>query len=204
MLDSVIDLSHHNGNNIDFEKVRQSGVLAVIHKATQGLAMRDPAYFLNKHRALSAGLLWGAYHFGTNERGAAQADFFVNTVKPDKNTFLVLDYEPNYSEQATMRLNDAREFVETVSSLTGRYPGFYSGHLIKNQLAGKPQDTILSNCPLWVAQYGPKVTNLPTATWTNWTLWQYTETGLIEGVGHSDRNKFNGDEAGLRKLWIQN
>ena len=89
--------------------------------------------------------------------GSDQADFFLNNAKPDKRTLIVLDYEPNVTGP-TMSLNQAREFVEHVNEVVGRYPGLYSGHLIKEQLAGvTPPDPVLSNCFLWIAQYnGPK------------------------------------------------
>lgn len=200
-LNAVIDISHHNGLKLDFVKAKQSGVVAVFHKATEGLRYRDPMYATNKIKALDAGLLWGAYHFGTNERGMEQADFFLTAVQPDKKTLLVLDYEPNASIQSTMQLADAREFVETVTSPSSqRAPGLYSGHLIKNQLLGKPRDEVLADCFLWVAQYGPKVTNVP-ATWSTWSFWQYTDHGLVDGIGYCDRDTFNGDLFQLRKLW---
>lgn len=205
-LNAVIDLSHWNGGPLDFAKARAAGIRAVIHKATQGVTVRDPMYIHNKHRALDAGLLWGAYHFGTNEPGRHQAEYFLEYVRPDNHTVLVLDYEPNYSAQSTMGLGDATEFVETVAGNVDRFPGLYSGHLIKNQLLGKAKHPILSQCWLWIAQYGPRPNSIP-ATWTTWTLWQYTDGAagpaphLVEGIGYCDRNVFNGDLAGLRRLW---
>lgn len=201
-LNCVIDISHHNGVGLDFVKAKANGIEGVIHKSTQGITFRDKMYVQNRQKALDAGLMFGAYHFGTNERGSEQADHFLSTVNPDPQTLLVLDYEPNYSSQSTMRLDDAREFVETIAAMNGdRYPGLYSGHLIKDQLRNKPKDEILSQCFLWIAQYGPKVTNIPTNTWPTWTLWQYTEDGHVPGIGYCDRNRFNGGLAQLQKLW---
>jgi len=202
----VIDLSHHN-ENVDFGKIKADGIVGVIHKATQGTAFADKKYTERRGKALAAGLLWGAYHFGVGADGSDQADFFLNTVKPDKQTLLVLDYEPHVTGP-TMSLDQAREFVEHTESLTGRYPGLYSGHLIKDQLASAPTpDPILSNCFLWIAQYnGPKPLNIP-PTFRTWTLWQYTdgvagdEPRRVDGVGQCDRNKFNGSLAQLKKLW---
>ena len=202
----VIDLSHHN-ETVDFGRIQADGIVGVIHKATQGTTFADKKYHERRDAALDAGLLWGAYHFGVGADGSDQADFFLGTVQPDKSTLLVLDYEANLTGP-TMTLDQAREFAEHTEAVAGRYPGLYSGHLIKEQLAGLPApDRVLSNCFLWIAQYnGPKPLNIP-ATFGTWTLWQYTdgvagdEPHRVDGVGQCDRNKFNGSITQLRKLW---
>jgi lysozyme len=63
-LDAVIDLSH-NVKVDDFAAVRRSNILAVVHKATEGGDWIDPSYAGRRRQAEAAGLLWGAYHFGT-------------------------------------------------------------------------------------------------------------------------------------------
>jgi lysozyme len=70
-LDAVIDISH-NVTVTDFAAVRRSGILAVIHKVSEGGDWFDPSYATRRHQAESAGLLWGAYHFGTGQMSGAQ------------------------------------------------------------------------------------------------------------------------------------
>jgi lysozyme len=202
----IVDLSHHN-EAVDFVKMKADGIVGVIHKATQGLRYVDKSYASRRRKAVDCGLLWGAYHFGVGADGSDQAQFFLKVTKPDEHTLLVLDYEPNLTGP-TMALDQAREFVEHVAEATGRWPGLYSGHLIKEQLGGvTPPDRQLSNCFLWLAQYnGPKPLNIP-STFKTWTFWQYTDgvhgpaPHRVDGVGLCDRNKFNGSLARLRKLW---
>lgn len=199
----VVDISHHNGN-IDLAKAKAAGVVGVIHKATQGTTMVDNMYQPNRQKAAAAGLLWGAYHFGTQADGAAQADFFLSKANADDQTLLVLDYEPNGN--STMTLDQARAFVSRINEVTGRSPGLYSGSLIKQQLGGKPADPVLSQCFLWIAQYGPAPTNIP-ATWPAWTMWQYTDGNVgpqphsVDGIGNCDRDQFNGTIEQLQQLW---
>lgn len=201
-LNVIVDISHHNGNP-DFAQAAAAGIVGVIHKATQGLNYKDPMYTTNRQKALDAGLLWGAYHFGTGGNGAGQADFFLGTVNPTPDTLLVLDFEPN-TQGATMSLDDARAFVTQINTTVGRFPGLYSGSLIKQQL-GNNTDPLLSQCFFWLAQYGPNAV-LPT-NWPTWTLWQYTDGNLgpqphtVPGIGACDRDKFNGDLDDLKKLW---
>jgi lysozyme len=203
-LNVVIDLSHHN-QNLDFQRIEsQGGILGVIHKATQGLRFVDPAYRDNKAKALSAGLIWGAYHFGTGSDGVQQAEFFLDTVSPDGQTLLVLDFEAN-PQGPSITLEEARAFVTHIQAVTGVWPGIYSGHYIK-ELLGADQDPVLGNCWFWLAQYGP--TPVVPPTWNTWTMWQYTDGAQgpaphdVPGAGRCDRDRFSGSEADLRSLWL--
>jgi lysozyme len=199
----VVDISHHNGN-VDLGRAQAAGIVGVIHKATQGTSMFDNMYQQNRQKAQAAGLLWGAYHFATAGDGAAQADFFLSKAAADEQTLIVLDYEPN--QNSTMTLDQAKAFVTRVHEVTGRFPGFYSGSLIKEKLGGKPPDPVLSQCFLWLAQYGPAPKNIP-ATWPDWTMWQYTDGNIgppphsVDGIGNCDRDQFNGTIEALRELW---
>ncbi|MFB9127919.1 muramidase [Paraburkholderia dipogonis] len=198
----VVDISHHNAN-VDFSALKAAGIVGVIHKATQGVTGVDPTYASHRASAQQQGLLWGAYHFGTDSDGVQQAVSFLDAVGDVSNTLIALDFESNPTGPS-MSLEEARAFVTHVASATGRYPGFYSGHDIK-QLLGTGTDTVLSNCWFWLAQYGPTAVVPP--NWTRWTLWQYTDGALgpppteIPGVGRFDRDIFNGDEDELRSFW---
>jgi lysozyme len=196
-LDAVIDLSHYNSVT-SFDEVKQGGVLGVIHKATEGTGWSDPTYTARKSQALAAGLWWGAYHFGVNEDGTAQAQYFLSIVKPGPQDLLALDFEENPSSQMTIA--QAEQFVTEIYNQTGRYPGFYSDALAGNMLGGK-QDSILANCWFWRAEYGGSLPSVP-PTWQTWTMWQYTQSGSVSGItGSCDRDTFNGDSAGLSRLW---
>jgi lysozyme len=198
----VIDVSHHNGN-INFSKVAAAGIVGVIQKATQGQAGTDPTYAKNKKAAIAAGLLWGAYHFGTDSDGLKQAENLLATVGDPKGILLVLDFEPN-PVGPSMSLEEARAFVTHLKEVTGRFPGFYSGHYIK-QLLGTHSDPILAQCWFWLAQYGP--TPVVPPNWRSWTLWQYTDGAAgpdphnLPGLGRFDRDTFNGTGDELKMFW---
>lgn len=201
-LNAIVDLSHHNGN-VDLQKARGDGILGVIHKATQGATYVDPMYSINKQKAQAAGLLWGAYHFGTGDDAQKQAEHFLATVSPGPTDLLVLDFETN-TQGASMTLDQARQFVQIVHNTTGRWPGLYSGIYIKT-LLGSNHDPVLANCWFWLSEYGPAA-KVP-ANWPTWTLWQYTDGSVgpqphtVAGIGSCDRDTFNGTEAQLRALW---
>src|SRR5262245_66435131 len=72
-LDAVIDISHGVAVS-DFGAIRRSGILGLIHKATEGGDWIDQSYSIRPPQAEQAGLLWGAYHFGTRQHsGSGQA-----------------------------------------------------------------------------------------------------------------------------------
>lgn len=202
MLNAVIDLSHFNANP-DFAAAAQDGILGVIHKATQGLSYVDPTYAQREPLARAAGLLWGAYHFGTGDPAVEQAQHFLANIDDPANTLLVLDFEEN-SGGTSMDLDQAWQFVDYVSQQTGRFPGFYSGSYAK-QLLGNSPTSNLTQCWLWLAQYGPTPQIPP--CWPYWTMWQYTDGSNgnppygVDGIGTCDRDQFNGSATQLRKLW---
>jgi lysozyme len=203
-LNVVVDLSHHNVDP-DLARARDTdGIVGVIHKATQGLTYADPTFERRRAATQAADLLWGAYHFGTGSDGVHQAEYFLRTVQPTDATLLALDFEAN-PQGPSMTLEEARAFVTHVHDATGRWPGLYSGHYLK-QLLGTTSDPVLANCWLWLSQYGP--TPVVPANWPTWTMWQYTDGGAgpephaIAGIGRCDRDKFNGSAASLRRLWL--
>jgi lysozyme len=222
-LDAVIDISR--GVTVsDFRRVRQSNILAVIHKASEGGDYADTACAARRPQAEAAGLLWGAYHFGTGQfSGAQQAQFFLASARPGPRTLLALDLEANdYNPSNSMTLAQAEDFVKTVAAATGRLPVVYVHPTWAN---GDPLPvsglsfgaeitpaSILARCGLWVADYhdSPEIPRAWAAT--GWRLWQYAadentghpaynQTAIVQGVSHCDRNLFNGDAATLREFW---
>jgi lysozyme len=198
----IVDISHHNGS-VDLQKAKANGLVGVIQKASQGESFVDPTFEANRAAAIKAGLLFGAYHFGTGASGVSQAEHFLKTVKPDNKTVVVLDFEDNPAG-TSMPLEEARAFVTHVHDKLGRHPGFYSGHTIKKAL-GTSSDPVLSKCWFWLAQYGP--TPVVPPCWAKYTLWQYTDGAVgpepheLPGIGRCDRDKFNGSLADLNQFW---
>jgi len=206
MIDAVIDLSHHNSVS-SFADLRAAGVFGVIHKATQGATYVDPRFAERRQLVEAAGLLFGAYHFGTGVGVEAQVDHFLATAADVPLRVLGLEENPQGED---MSLHQAERFVHEVHARTGRYPGLYSGHTLKRMIGNvgitDPAETELSRCWLWVAEYEPQVT-IP-SIWSQWTLWQYTD-GLINddgvvlsGVGPCDRNRYDGSADDLRDFWL--
>jgi lysozyme len=224
-LDAVIDISH-SVDVSDFTLVRrQSNIHAVIHKASEGGDWFDPSYSQRRADAEAAGLLWGAYHFGTRQySGAEQAQAFLAAARPGPATLLALDFEPNDGNRRnTMELAQAEAFVLTVQRATGRLPMVYvhpnwaNGAPAGRYRVSLPQpitpSSLLARCELWLADYR-EVPEVPYA-WADrgWRLWQYVADEspadaaygsvprAVAGVSHCDRNLFAGDTQALYRFW---
>lgn len=174
----VIDLYHGDGVE-NFIATKRSGILGVIHKASQGTSTVDHLYAPRRAAWLEgpqcelpngdlAQPLWGAYHFYTGG-GAAEADFFLHTTQPDERTLLALDWEPVPPHGATPGRVGVVEFITYIHVKTGQWPVVYSGNSAKEAL-GTSRNSVLAPCRLWLAQYGRKWT--VQRTWQEPWLWQ--------------------------------
>ena len=204
MIKAVVDLSHWNG--VNWASLKAGGVLGVIHKATQGVSDIDPKFVARKEEAVSAGLLWGAYAFGVNGDGAAQAQHFMEVAGYDG--LQVLDFEDNPS---AMTVPQADQFCQTIYDRMHKWPTVYvdSFH-VKMLVSGST--IIPKNCPLFIAE--PTVidpaappTDPPGAKYwpTPWQLWQFSNgekrfspARFEDGI---DADFFNGTEQELQEFW---
>jgi lysozyme len=224
-LDAVIDISHLSLVS-DFTLIRRhSNILGVIHKASEGGDWVDPVYGDRRPQAEAAGILWGAYHFGTHQySGAEQAAAFLAAARPGPATVMALDFEPNDRHPAnTMSIAQAEEFVRAVYQSTGRLPLVYAnptwanggpyGHRGLSLGGAVSANSILARCDLWVVDYRDE----PEVPWAwarrGWRLWQYagdftaddaaygSASRALAGVDRCDRNLFAGDVSSLYRFW---
>lgn len=165
----VVDLSHYDMVT-SFALARSRGVGGVIHKASQGVDMLDGSYRDRRQWALEAGLLWGAYHFGTGDPAGLQADHFLQCAQPDDRTLVALDFERYPSSQMTA--DGARQFLEQIEQRLGRRAVLYSDATIKDALGAEPNGFFGSH-RLWLSEYGPAPH--VQASWRTYWLWQYTD-----------------------------
>ena len=195
-----IDISHYQGYP-DFQTVADAGVVAMIHKATQGVGYVDPYRAKNCSNAIKAGIKIATYHWLSHERDPKlQMDHYIKTIDPVPGERMVIDYEENgctldeLTQAVQALLDDQRKFQITV----------YSGHLLKEQLGSRRNSFLAENTDLWIAQYTNRNSpTWPSRTYPEWKLWQYLDTGHVDGVpGKSvDLNRYNGSDDELLK-WI--
>jgi GH25 family lysozyme M1 (1,4-beta-N-acetylmuramidase) len=202
----VVDL-YHLDNVTSFQQAADSGLWGVIHKATTGATGQDDAYAKRRQAVLDAGMLWGAYHWGTNADVGQQVDNFLAVAQPDDATLVALDFEETAGNQMT--LDQARQFLTLVAGRLGRKPVLYCGGLFKTDM-GSTKDAFFGSHRLWLAQYGP--TPQPQASWSAAWLWQYTDSktgpqpNQVPGIpgdtaGNLDCNSYSFTKEQLTSEW---
>ncbi len=194
-----IDVSHHNGI-INWTKVKQAepAISFAYLKATQGVGHRDPAVVTNANGVNGAGIRFGYYHFASlntivdvAKDASSEADWFVATIKtlPAPSLMPVLDIETNEKQLNTQQVQLwISAFLKRMNELGYEnillysYKPFFDDNL--------PANHPFSTIPLWLAQYrNVAAPSLPHG-WTNYTVWQYTAKGKVNGInGDCDLNK---------------
>lgn len=204
----VVDMSH--GDRVtSFAQAAAAGIWGVIHKATTGATGKDPEYANRRQAALDAGLLWGAYHWGTHADVEAQVDNFLKKAAPDDRTLVALDFETTKGNQMT--LAQARAFLTLIEERLGRKAVLYSGDVIKDRLGSK-RDPFFGGHRLWLAHYTPPPPVVQ-ASWETYWLWQYTDNtksklvpSSVAGIpgddkGNLDCDAYDGTREQLAAEW---
>lgn len=189
----LIDVSHWQGN-IDFTKVKASGIDGVIIKAGGSDAgfYKDSMYETNYANAKAVGLCVGAYYYVgsgcvSSNDGLADAQRFEKMLigkQFDLPVYIDVEETPTSKKVGT---TDATisfcDYLEKKGFYVGIYASDISGFKERLQLDR------LNKYTLWVARYGSQPQYA-----TNWNVWQYTSTGKVNGInGNVDMNECNKD-----------
>ena len=184
-----IDVSTYQGN-IDFKKVKESGIEIVYIKSSEGTSLVDPLFEANYKKAKENGLKIGFYHYvtaRTEEQAIKQAEFFVSTLSGKvADCKLAMDFE-SFGDLSKEEINKiGLAFLKKVEELSKKEVVLYSNANNANNIwSGE-----ILNYPLWIAQYE---VNEPQndGNWNSWVGWQYTDVGEIEGIdAYVDRDKY--------------
>jgi GH25 family lysozyme M1 (1,4-beta-N-acetylmuramidase) len=193
-------------NKVDWDKLTsEKRVIAVIHKATIGTSRLDKRYLERRSEAKRRGLLWGSYHWGVAGSPVAQADYYIDTVKPADDELMALDLE-DVTSKTLMGADEALVFVKRIKQRTGRYPVLYTNHASAKILSKKFKNSIFQEIPLWYARFKPEVSDFPSGIWKTYTLWQFSSEILFQhpvaGTARDmDINVYNGSVPELRAAW---
>ncbi len=193
-------------NSIDWPQARRNGVNFAFVKATEGGDMLDPAFREHWRGAGEAGVARGAYHFfyfcTTPE---IQAAWFIRNAPRSKGMLPpVLDMEWNAFSPTCAHLrpdaqtvqNGMQRWLDIVEAHYGQRPIIYT-------TPGFYEDADLRNFKGY--EYWLRTTaKSPREAYPgqNWRFWQYSATGLIDGIeGEVDLNAFSGSRAGW-SAWL--
>jgi lysozyme len=199
-------------SGIDWPKVRATGQRFVLVKATEGETYSDPTFNDNWSGSKSAGLLRGAYcYFHPNMDPQKQAAHFISAVQArnDKGELPhALDLETADGMSAAQIITNAKVWLDQVEQAFGRKPFIYSSVSflgISFSIVGGGPPVWAKDYPLWLAwypnQYTDGMTPLMPRGWYNWTVWQYSQAGAVNGINAKvDLDVFNGSLDDLYKF----
>ncbi|MCA9804661.1 MAG: glycoside hydrolase family 25 protein [Cyanobacteria bacterium HKST-UBA02] len=202
-----IDVSRHQGD-IDWARVRNAGVKFAFIKASEGVSWVDPEFAVNWSEAKKNGIIRGAYHFFRPRADVdRQIDNLVNTVGKLESGDLppVLDLEvpdswQRFSKQK--RLEMVLKWLDGVEKGLGVRPIIYLSPSFADDTLGNPAE--LAGYDLWIAHYTSKSSPRVPAPWSDWTFWQYSETGKVDGISSEgvDLDRYTGSLRSLKRLAV--
>lgn len=170
----------------------------VIVKATESTWYTNPCFHAQADATLNSGKLLGIYHYIGGGNAKAEAQYFVNAVKPYiGRAVLALDFESG-SNSAYGDTAYLQQCAQTVYNLTGVRPLLYGSQRDYGRLAAVSKAT---NCGLWIAQYANNNhTGYQNKPWNEdaygCAMRQYSSAGALPNYGGNlDLNKFYGDRA---------
>ncbi len=170
-----VDVSYYQGN-VDWHALAAQGVEFAFIKATEGIDHNDTQFAMNWENARESAVYVGAYHFFRFENdGAEQAENFIRTVPVTENTlppvidvelYESLDGEPDVAQTQ----QELREMLELLEAHYGKKPILYAA---PNTYRTYIRD-FADDYPIWISNYYYE-------PYFDWTFWQYTDSGLLEG-----------------------
>ncbi len=176
-----IDVSHHQGE-IDFSKVKASGIGFVMLRAGYGWekpeVQTDRMFYRNYENAVKAGLSCGAYHYSyarSAKEAELEADFFLKIIKGCKLGYPVA-FDMEDKSQANLSRKTLTDIVIAFCNKlekAGYYACLYTNpDWMKNRLDMKR----LKRFDLWLARYSTE------AGQDGMGMWQYCSTGKVDGI----------------------
>lgn len=183
-----IDISVWQGENIDFKKIKASGIDYVIIRSGYGREtyQKDSYFELNYKKAKEAGLKVGTYWFSyamSPEEAIKEANACLYCIKGktfDLPVYFDVEYQPALNLGKTTLTNMVLNFCKTIED-NGYQAGVYSSASVYwNKL---DKNTISKNYSIWNAEWSSSCS-------VSCDVWQYSSTGSVNGIsGDVDMNK---------------
>ena len=197
-----IDVSTHNGT-LDWEKIRDAGFRFAIIRAGYGRYAVDDQFHANIRGAVAQSIPAGVYWFSyavSEDAARQEAEKCLETIRGYDLTLPVFyDFEYDsvrYAQQQGVTVSKAmynrfaRAFLEEIRA-AGYTPGIYYNLDYYRTMV---DPAVLGQYCVWFAQYAasPGI--------SDWSIWQYTGSGTIDGLsGRFDLNELR-DESLLNPV----
>lgn len=199
-----IDISHYQGNEIDFFDKQKDSLTFIICKATEGITGTDTYFKNNWSKIQQKGFTAGAYHFyHCKDDNSAQVAHYLSAVGLfQKNNFPpIVDFEELSIDSgcsvATIQTK-LLQFLTILQQKTERMPIIYTDNNTANLYLTEVQ---FSKYSLWIANYDNASTPQLPNVWKNnsWTIWQKSDSYEINSITN-DFDVFNGNKTAFTKF----
>jgi len=198
-----IDISHYQGK-VEWKSIKQfkngTDISFIFIRAAVGEDEEDHEFETNWINAKNKNIIRGAYHYyRPDENSIKQADNFISIVNLEKGDLPpVLDIEaiPNVQSISSLK-KGLKKWLKKVEKHFGIKPIIYTADsYYKDYLS----DTTFNGYVIWIANFN----RIKSPKHKNWKIWQFSETGRIDGINHNvDFNLFKGDIKELKKMTIK-
>jgi lysozyme len=191
-----IDLSHYQGN-VFWETVGNNSKMAYVYlKATEGGSKIDDKYERNIELAHKYGLKVGSYHFfrPKADLNSQLLNFMTQCHPGEQDLIPMIDIETKSGMDTEEFCDSLFKFLNMVEDAYRQKPLIYTFANFYNRfLLGK-----INDYKLMIAQYTRREPVLSDER--DFTMWQYTGKGSINGInGYVDKSRFMGRH-GLREI----
>ena len=191
-----IDLSHYQGD-VFWETIGENSKMAYVYlKASEGGDRIDAKYERNIELAHKYGLKVGSYHFFRPKTDLnKQLLNFMTRCRPGEQDLIpMIDIETKSGLDTEEFCDSLFKFIHLVEKAYNQKPLLYTFvNFYNNYLLGK-----IDGYKLMIAQYTRRIPEL--ADQRDFTMWQYTGKGRINGVnGFVDKSRFM-DKHSLREI----
>ena len=179
-----IDISSYQ-QNVDFVKVKNSGVEVVYIKATEGVTYINPLLKSQYDGVKAAGLKVGFYHYLRDNDPILEAKHFLSVINGlSVNCKYAIDVEVALGQAVTKLSSNVRMFANYLISNKKEVCIYTGDYFYANDLNSSVKDI-----PLWVAHYGVSKPDV-----TKYIGFQYSGSGSLNGVnGLVDLDEFSSD-----------
>lgn len=181
-MSNIIDISKWNGN-IQWD-VAKPNIDFIIARVQDGSNYRDPLYNGYVEKMKERNIKFGNYAFcrfvSINDAKKEAQDFWDRGSKDA--TVWVADVEVKTMEDMKA---GTQAFIDELRRLGAKKVGLYVGHHMYKPFE---MDKVKSDF-VWIPRYGGNKPDFPC------DIWQYTETGNVEGIGKCDLNYLIGGKS---------
>jgi len=176
---SGIDVSVHQGGNVDFKKVKADGKNFVILRAGYGKSTKDTYFDRNYENAKAAGMnvgvYWYSYGYSVDD-STKEAYGCLDVIKGKKFEYPIyydIEEGKTFNQGISVVSGMADNFCQILQN-HGYFCGIYSS---KAHLDSYFSQTVRNKYTIWVAQYYNR------CTYTGaYKIWQSSSEGRVNGI----------------------